>query len=196
MAQQIGTIGGDVDFEAMIAAADHLSERSPRQRLGLESEQAVVLGAQAEFAGGAEHSLGGLAAELAPFDHHAAGHRGAEPGERILAAGHHVWRAADHVPEGTRAVIDGGDPELVGVGVGPHIGHHRHDELLEIGAQRLHCVDRGAQHSQTLGDIGWIERLAEECLKPATGGLHAPSPANWPRKRMSPPYSSRMSGTP
>ena len=76
------------------------------------------------------------------------------------------------------AVVHGAESEAVGVGMRAHLLHQRHDDVAQIGMQRLDRVHRRAQHRESLGDVGGIERTPEEVLEPPDRDVHAPPPCS------------------
>jgi hypothetical protein len=56
--------------------------------------------------------------------------------------------------------------------VGPHFFHQRHQNVAQIRVQRLHRINRRAQHGETLGEIADLERAAEEVFQPAARNVH------------------------
>src|SRR3954454_5089641 len=84
-----------------------------------------------------------------------------------------------------------------------HLLYLGDQHIAQVYMQRLDRVDRSAQHGEPLAKIAYFKRSAKEIFEPATGDVHpllcSPTDApgrNWARKRMSPSYSSRMSGMP
>ncbi len=81
-----------------------------------------------------------------------------------------------------------------------HLFHERHADVAQSRVERLDHVHRGALCGEARADVLRIERPTQEALEPAAGDVHGasrPVPrVNCERKRMSPSYSSRMSGTP
>ncbi len=174
--QKVGPVGGDVDDEPGVGEREHVEQRCPGRGVGGELEDAVVLLAEAELAGGAEHPLAHDAADRARLDAESLGprHLGAEPGERIALPRRDVGRAADDGEGWAAAVVHLGEADLGGLGIGMRtdLEHPADDERRELGVQRLDGVDGGAEHRKTRGDVGRVEVAAEEVLEPAEGDVH------------------------
>ena len=64
MTEEIGAVRGDVDDQPVVGERHGLQQRRAGRRVGVELQDAVVLLAETELAGGAEHALGDFAAEL------------------------------------------------------------------------------------------------------------------------------------
>ncbi len=201
MPQEIGTVRGHVHHQPVIGERHGFEQRRARRGLGVELEDAVVLLAQPELPGGAEHALGDFAPQLGSLDRHrlaafAVRHRRADPGERIPLPRRHVGSTADDMAALGRAVVHQADPQPVGVGMLAHLFHQADHEAGQIGVQRLDRIDRPAEHGEPVGRVLGIQRTAEEGLEPAQGDIHPPCPATLSRNRISPSSSSRISGIP
>ena len=70
MTEEIGAVRGDVYDQTVVGERHGLQQRRAGGRVGVELQDAVVLLAEAELAGGAEHALGDFAAELGALDLH------------------------------------------------------------------------------------------------------------------------------
>src|ERR1043166_1976309 len=170
---------------------------SGARRLRPAAHRAGGGGAEPRLAARAEHPLGHLAPELPLLDDEAARERRADRREGVLATGHDVGCTTDHLPSFRRSVIHRAEVKPVGVRMRPHLLHQRHDDVAEAGVERDDRVHRRAEQGEPVHQLTGVERAAQHLLQPAAGGVHAAElPASWRRKRMSPPYSSRMSGMP
>ena len=167
--QQVGAVGTDVDHQPVVVDRDGLQQRGSGSTIGLKLPDPFAVLAQPQLAGGAEHSLRGLAPELSLLDPKAAGERGADRSEGILASRRHVGRAAHHVAPLGRSVVHQADPEPVGVGMRPHLLDQADEHIAQPGMEGLHGVHRGAQHGQTLGDVLDVQPAAEEVLRASAG---------------------------
>ena len=173
VSQQIGPNRRGIELEPIVIQRQHLEEPGARRCVGGQGHQAVVIGAESQLPGGAEHSLRRFAADLPLLDHHPAGQRGTHPRKGILPPGHDVGRAADHMAPLPGSIIHDADPEPIGVGVRAHLLHQRHDDAGELLVQRPDRVHRGAEHRQLLGQVPRVERTAQERLEPAARDVHA-----------------------
>ena len=122
----------------------------------------VVVLTEPQLAGGAEHPLGELAAELGLLDLH---RRAALPCGTLVptrANGYFLPAVTLDAPQTTwrRSAVPSltsADAEPVGVGMLAHLLHQADDEPVELAVQRLDAIHRRAQHGETLGDVLGIE---------------------------------------
>ncbi|MBS1241619.1 MAG: hypothetical protein H6R40_1046 [Gemmatimonadetes bacterium] len=152
----------------------------------IEFEDAIVLLAQAKFPRGAEHPLRHLAPDLPPLNDESTGERRTDPDEGVLLPRRNVGRPADDVTAALGPVVDGAEPEAVGIRVRTHVLHPRDHDRLEIGVEPDQVVQRRAEHREPVGRLPRVDRPAQEGLEPASGDVHDRPAPNWRRNRMSP----------
>ena len=96
-AQRVATVRRDADLDDWVVHAGPGDVAGAHRRIGGQVDDAGVVLAQAEFAGGAHHALGLHAADLAHLQHGAGGGDGiARHGEHADEAGARIRRAADN----------------------------------------------------------------------------------------------------
>ena len=94
--QAVAAVGGHRDVEHRVAQAEHVERVvAGLRRVGGQHEDAVVLVADAELAGRADHPVGDVAVGLARADREAAGQHGAGQRDHDQVADGEVARAAD-----------------------------------------------------------------------------------------------------
>jgi hypothetical protein len=138
-----------------------------------EREDALVVRAQPELHRRTEHAGRREAADLAPFDGHAALARDdrADAGERVLRAHLDVGRAAHHLEQLAGPVVDAVERQA---GLGDALAVHDlpDDERGQVGAQRLHRVERGRVGAQQPPDLRRREVVRDEGAEPLVRGDH------------------------
>ena len=159
VAQQVGAVRGDLDFEQHVVVEEFL-HRLADGRVGGEDHQAIDGIDHAEFAGGAEHALRFDAAHLRLADREAAGQRRAGQGAGDLVADLIILRAANDLAELAFAGIDLGDLELVGVRVLDGFHDLRDDDLVRGDALHLDAFDFHAGEGKEL--VEFLGRFAFE----------------------------------
>ncbi|MDT4829886.1 hypothetical protein FQZ97_633200 [compost metagenome] len=147
-AQAVATVGGQAQFDDHVIQAEVGADVLAHGGVGGQFHQAVVVIADLQFGGRAEHAVGLDATQLGLLDLEVAGQFGADHGEGDLQAGAHVGRAA-HDLEGLAAVADLADAQLVGVRVLFGAQHLAHDHAAEGTGHRGDAVDFEAGHGQT-----------------------------------------------
>ena len=196
VAKEVGTVGRDVEDETGIRQRHGLEQRRARRGVGGKLPEALMVVAESQLARGAKHPLGDFTAQLALLDAKAAGQRGTYRREGIPPPRGDIGRAADDMAPGPRAVVHDADPEPIGIGMLHCRFDEADDDVPQLGMERLDGVSRRAEGAQPVRDFGGVERAAEELREPVDGDVHGRPPASCARKRMSPSYSMRISGTP
>ena len=120
-----------------------------------QHHDAGVVGTQLQLVGSAEHTLADGAAQLAFLDLVVFGVRGVDLGAYLgadhLLAGGHVGGAADDVQRTLAAHVDGGQVQVVAVGVrlaGQYLRYHHMLQTALDGLHLLHAVHLQAGESQ------------------------------------------------
>ena len=197
MAQEIGTVGVDLEDDLVVGDGQGVEKPRPRCRRRLKLQNAVVVLSQTQLLRRAQHPVGLGAADLAPLELHAARQDGADRRERIDLSRLHVRRAADDFDRPARASgIDDADGQPVGVRVLFHLEHAGDEDVAQILVQRRDPLDRRDVGGEQPLHLARVERATQHCLQPTTREDHRTPPANCARKRTSLSYSNRMSGMP
>ena len=155
--QRVAAVGGDVDLDHVVAQAEQVDR--VRADLGVavrapgEHQDAVVVVADAELAGGADHAVGDVAVGLARGDREAAGqHRAGQRDDDLVADGE-VVRTADD-PRGSPCRRCRRRPGTSGSSCRCFCGsanaeHPADDErAVDVGAGRLEGLDLEAERGQ------------------------------------------------
>ena len=142
----------------------------------------------------AQHAVGPLAPQLAALDLHAAGHRGAERGQRHEVADGHVERAAADLQRPRRRRgrrRPAGSCRRRGAGAGRAPGH---DDAVEALADAVDRLDRHAEVAQLRRRArpGRPRTARTRGARTEDGTFIRTAPGSGCRWR----YSSRMSSTP
>ena len=181
--QAVRTVRGDLEHQDLVAEWQQLAQRGTRRKLGVEHEDAAVVGADRELVLGEDHPVGLDPTELAHLELRAVGHHRPRPRDRDRLARADVRRTADDLRRGRAADVDHAQAEAVGVGVAQALEHAADDEVLGRGdAVVLDPLDLGAGHRQPLGERGGVELGGAVLVQPAERGAHQ---QNCSRKRMS-----------
>ena len=170
----VAAVGRDGDVEHHAAEPGVLDIGHADGRIVGQDDDALMVVAELELHGRAEHAVAGLAAdddaglELEIL----AGDPGAGEREDRLHAGRGIGRAAHNVDQRAGAGIDLAQLEVVGIGV----RGGRHDFGDDEGLQRLALIldafDLEADHGQRLADLGGGGSGLEVILEPVEGELH------------------------
>ena len=144
----VGPVGGDVDFETGVGLdfVVVFGEGAYGYVVG-EDDDAVVVGADADFVFGAYHAVGWDSAELGGLDGEgvvAVVEGGANGSDDDFLAGGDVCGSANDVEWLIGADVDGGDVEVVGIGMGDAGEYFSDDEALEAAFDALgllHPID-------------------------------------------------------
>ena len=133
---------------------------------------ALVVVAEAELAGGAEHPVRPDAGHLAAADLHAVRHHGADGGERHEVAGGHVERAAPDLERLAVAGVDDDQVDLVGALDRPRLEHPGDDDAVEALADPLQLLDRHAEVAHLLAERDGVALERGEVTQPGEEDLH------------------------
>ncbi|MNZ51454.1 hypothetical protein D3C78_692690 [compost metagenome] len=114
--QAVAAVGGQVDLDAGIVEVEVAANVLAHRRIGGQLEQAVVLFADLQFGGRAEHAERLDAAQLGLLDLEVLAQHRADHGEGDLDPRAGIRRTADHL-EGFAAIAHLADAQLVGVRV-------------------------------------------------------------------------------
>src|SRR5690606_21922606 len=174
--EAVGAVGRDLDVEHGVAGGQHVVDGRADGRFAGEQVETVGGLREGEFAGGAQHAGGGLAADLGFLDGEVAGQRGGGQRDGHAVAGVAVVRAADdgaHAAVGL-ADVHGADGKFVGVGVlvaGEDVADHGEIERGRAGLDDL--LDLEAEEGDGARDVV-VGRGAEinVGLEPGTGNFH------------------------
>ena len=203
MRQCVAAVAGDLELEHRVGPAEQRRYVGAERCVTRQHEDAAVVVAEAELAGGADHAVGHTSVRLA--------------GTNGEAAGQHDARQRDGHPITDREV---GRPADDAAGL-PRIGDlhlAEPDRLLEAGEllEGAHLadddtVDRGLARAERLDDLDLetgvgegiaagrgVGQAGDELPKPGMDGAHYRTfpPAKGPAKRTSPSSSTRMSDKP
>ena len=175
-AEAVGAVRRHLDVDDGVAEPDQIGVPGSDRRVRRRFDDAVMIVAEAELIGRAQHAARGDAADHA-FLEHRAGARDdrAGRGEDALHAGARVGRAADHLHL-FLAGVDHADLEPVGVRMALGRNHRGDGEGFEPGGAVLDRVDIVAEHDQPLDDRRQRRVGVEMGLEPAQRRLHAAAP--------------------
>ena len=151
--QQVGAIGKDVDDDSSVADRHDVEKRGTRSSLDIESEDSLMISAQAELARRAQHSCRDCAANLALLDLQSAGQCRADTRERIELAFDNVWCAAHDIVQRTVAGIDLRHPQVIGVGMMRCFDHAANDDIGEVASQCDHVIDCRTAHRENIAQL-------------------------------------------
>ncbi len=201
--QAVAAVRGDGDVEHVVDQLEQLDRVGAGLVLRRQHDDAVVVVAHAQLAGGADHAGRGVAVGLAGGDRERAGQHGAREDHHDLVADGEVGRAADDLLRVAGAVgrtdVDPAVPDrLLEAGQlldGEHLADHQ--RALEVAADLLDGLDLQAGPDQALGHVaaGLAGRQVDVLAQPGKRDAHQISIPNGRVKRTSPSTMSRMSAT-
>ena len=172
VAEQIGPHRRHVELEAIVAQLERGEKGASRCGVGGQGQNTVVIGAQPELPGRAEHAFGYLAPDLPLLEFDPAGEGGADRCEGVFVTCLDIGSATDHVEALRPAGVHGAEPEPVGIGMRPYLFHLSDDDVLEIRVQGDHRIDRSPQQRQSLHQVADLERLPQKGFEPSPGNFH------------------------
>ena len=177
-ARAVAAVGGERDFEDGIVGAGPRRVRGPDRGVLGQFDDPVVIFAQSELVGGAQHALPGHAADLL-FRQRDPATRNVRPDgcEHGLHAGAGVGRAAHHRQRGA-AGVHGADAEAVRIGMRTGFHDPADHERSQLLAAILHRLDFQADCGQTVGDVRHAGVGVEVLPKPGQRELHGSSPSS------------------
>ena len=184
-AHRVGAVGRDREIEHDVVEAEHLAHVGAERGVGRELENAVVVVAEAELAGRAQHPLRHLTADLAALDLEVAGQVRADRRERHDHARFDVRRAA-HDAHRTVAGVDVGEADAIGVGMRQDVEDPRDDHAADLAAGLVDPLDLEAELVQRVGDVGDRRLDRRELANPRERCAHRSRPQNCAAKRTSP----------
>ena len=171
MAQQVGAVWRDFEFEEGIVQPHELGERLPHRGVGREDEEPLGVVGEAEFLRRAHHPRGIHPAELRAGDLHPVRELRAGLGEGDLVPDLVVLRAANDLGL-SLAGVDFADREAVGVGVlfgFEDLGDNDVVEALPLGEEALHL---DPAHGEPFDHLLGGPRHGGEFLHPVQGEFH------------------------
>ena len=181
-AEAIGAVWRHLDVDDRIAEPHEVGVLRPDRRVRRHLDNAVVVVAEAQLIGRAQHAARGDAADDA-FLQHRAGARDDRPrgGKDAFHPGPRVGRAAHHL-DLTFAGVDKTDLEAFGVRMALGRDDRGNDEGFECRSPVLHQLDVVAEHDQALDDLGERRIAVEVGSQPIERRFHtAPAPVSGPR---------------
>ena len=165
MAEPVGAVGGDLEFEEGFFW-EQFGDGGAGDRLGWQDEKALGVLGEFQFLGAAHHAFAFDAAEFAGFDFEIAGEDGAGEGEGDFVADFVVFRAADDLARVGGAVVDLANAEAVGVRVlfgGEDFGD---DDFVDVSALLVDAGDFEAGAAEEGFEVAGRERAVDEVLEP------------------------------
>ena len=175
------------------------------EQLG-EDDDAVVVLAQAQLGGRADHAVGDVAVGLACRDLEPAGQHPTGQHDDDEVAGSEVVGAADDLlglvlghPLAVVAHVDGAPVDRLAVllGLGLDAEDSTHDQRAgEVPAVQALLLEPDADERRGDVDAPGVRRDVGELTQPRDGGVHQISIPNWREKRTSPSTMSCMSAIP
>ena len=156
MRDGVHAVGGDGHLEqAVVLHVEVLLGGHSHGGVVGQHHDAGVVGAELQLVGSAEHTLADGTAQLAFLDLVIFGVRGvylgANLGAHHLLSGGHIGGAADDIQRTLAAHIDGGQMQVVAVGVrlaGQHLRYHHMLQTALDGLHLLHAIDLQAGERQ------------------------------------------------
>ena len=172
--QRIRPVRGEV--EHVDPVSEHVPERRPRRPGGVENQDPLVFGREAQLRFGTHHPAGHHAPDagllqLAEVSGPRVGEHRPLRGERDVLTGGHVGGAADDrlvLP----ALVDGDQPEAVRVRVGLHFEDPPDDHPVPVAARSLDVRDLEAGQGQPVGEGVDVLRERHHGLQPAERNAH------------------------
>ena len=138
MARRIGSVRRDRHFQHMVdVELHHLTDRGSVRLVGLQDQDAGVIGAQSQLVFGTNHALGAFAANLGRVDHQGRAigkgdrKRGANGGHEHFLPGGHIRSAADDLHGLTGADVDRTHRQAVGIGMLDAAEHFAYHDAVE-----------------------------------------------------------------
>ena len=166
MRDGVHTVGGDGHLEEVVVL--HVEVLLGGHADGCvvgQDHDAGVVGAELQLVGSAEHALADGAAQLALLDFVVFGVGGVDLGAYLCAdhllTGSDIGGAADDVEGRAGADVDGGEVQVVAVGVGlagEHLGDNHVLQAATDGLHLLDAVDFEAAESQQVVELGGRHR--------------------------------------
>ncbi len=195
VAERIGTVRRDAELDHRVDDTGYRDrQRRARDRIAVEHDDAVAVGADVELDLGADHPGALDATHRTRADLHAVRELRARRREQHATAGRrHVGRPAhDRADRGAVEQLD--DAQLVRAGMRRHGAHLADDHALEPVALAVHTLDLEAEPGERdrelgVGALADRDRVAEQLGQPCAGDQHG----NCSKKRTSPSKSSRRS---
>ena len=178
-AEGVSPVRLDVDVEDGVA--EEVAECSPDRGIGLEDEDALGIGRQAQLVAGAEHAVAQRAHLLCALDPSAAGQDRAGQGDGHPLARCDVRRPTDDRQWLTIADAHGRERQAVRTRMGLDGQELADDDVLPVGAPTLDALDLHAQPREPVGKLLGRELDVDIVREPAQRDAHQ----NCSRKRRS-----------
>ena len=162
VAGSIDAVWGEVHLEDIVAGEVEIfggGSAGGGSLGGVDDDDAVMAGADANLVLGADHAVGGHAAHLGLLDGEllvAVIEGRAHGGDNHRLSGGHVGGAADNLLDGAAAEVDGGDMQMVAVGMsltGEHLAHHQAAEAAADNVDGLYTVALQSFRRQGRGEL-------------------------------------------
>ena len=171
-ARRVGAVRGQRDVDDGIVEPGEARVRRADRRVVGQLHDAVVVVAELELGGRAQHAVRLDAADDALGERDLlAGNIGPDRREHALHPGARVRRAADDLNR-ARAGFDDADPQPVGVGMRLGLDDVADDEAGVLGARVLDALDLEADAGQRVDDLGERGLRVEMVLEPGEGEFH------------------------
>ena len=194
VSQQVPPVRGHLQVHPRVGELHGLEQRRSRRGVRAHLHDALVLRAELQFPGRAQHPVGHDPPDLARLQLEPAGQHRAGGRVGILGSLAYVGGAANDLHD----VLSGvhvAQREAVGVGMLLDLLDDADDDVIESGSHVLDRLHRRAEHRQPLGGIVGVQLAAQHGRQPVGGNEHGYC-TNCERKRMSFSNSNRMSGMP
>jgi hypothetical protein len=183
MAEQVRTIGTNVDYQPVIRQRKGVQEPATGWCVGLQLPDTFAVLSQTELARGAEHALGELSTELPLLDPKPTRENGSDRGEGILLTRLDVCGPTHNVQPFSCSPIHQTHPQPVCVGVRAYFFDCSNKHVMQIRMERFNGIHCRSQHGESLGELFDLEGTTEKGLKPTPRDVHR---TNCSRNRMSP----------
>ncbi len=150
-AQRVAAVRLHVDIEHDVAV--QVRQRDTERRVGRQDEDAVRVGREVQLVARAQHAVADDAHLLGPLDAPIAGQDRARQRDRDALAGGDVRGATDDLERLAIADRDACERQPVGARMALDAEQLADDDVLPVGAPRLHALDFHPEQRQPFGQL-------------------------------------------
>ena len=186
--QRIAAVRRQVDVDDHVVQTQGHAEIGSAFKAGVEFQDSVGVGVEAEFPCAQQHPFGDDATQFGSVDHGAIGEDGAHSGKRAQQSRDDVRRPADDGRR-TRSIVHLADRQPGGVGMRFHRRDLGDDNAGKLPGDAVRAVNFQPGVGELIAQFRCGDRDRHPFLEPLLAVFHA----NWSRKRSSLSNSRRMS---